>query len=152
MFNQCLHKKKETNNNWNTPKEAFKNLPIPKGIIFEPFTNSTSKSHDFLRELGHEVVLGDWLRPPPYDCLVTNPPFSLIQKLLPELINRDKLFILLVPLGILVRKYFHPYFDKINILIPKKRIHFENEDNKKRCPFDTIWITNIKMNKITYID
>lgn len=147
MYNQQLYRRNKTNDHWNTPKEAFENLPIPKVKLFEPFTNYTSKSHEYLRELGHEVVTGDWENQPQYDCLVTNPPFSIIKKLLTEL-NRDKLYIILVPLGILVRKYFQPYLDEVSILIPKKRLHF----GKKRCPFDTIWITNIKMdNKISYI-
>lgn len=154
MFSQQLHKKENTNDNLNTPREAWLMIEkyIPKNsIIYEPFYNDNSKSHIYLHDMGFKVVshIGDFFTDiPKFDIIITNPPFSKMREIVSKLMEHK--FIIIAPLNIIVRQYFKPYADKLTILIPPKRIHFEGH-NGERCPFDTIFLTNLIDNKIIYI-
>ena len=144
MFNQINHKKKGTNDSWNTPKKAWSDIAYllsQDKVILEPFYNETSKSHIYLEELGFKVIQNDlWDILPPFDRVVTNPPFSLLRQTLSRLFEIDASFILIAPLSILVREYFKQYRDKVSILIPPKRIQFEKDGSDARSPFDVIYM------------
>jgi len=159
MFNQILHKKSKTNDNYNTPKAAIDSVVhlIPKSsVVYEPFWNDTSKSHIYLQEHGFKTVshVGDfYCDPPDYDIIVSNPPFSDIQRCLSRLFELQKPFILIAPLSILVRQYFRQYRDKLSILIPSKRIQFEKEGSKDRSPYDCCYITSLKLDsKLIFLE
>lgn len=158
MFNPMLHKKDKTCDDWNTSKTAVDAIVhlIPKGsIVYEPFTNDTSKSHIYIHEHGFKTVshIGDFYsNPPNFDIIVSNPPFSDIQRCLSRLFELGKSFILIVPLSLIVRQYFKQYKDKVSILIPSKRIQFEKAGSSDRSPFDCIYITNIPMDKLIYLE
>lgn len=157
MFSQIKHRKNNTENNWNTPKTAIDAIIhlIPKGsIVYEPFWSDDSKSHIYLHEHGYKTVshIGDFYsNPPNFDIIVTNPPFSDIQRCLSRLFELGKPFVIIAPLGLIVRNYFKQYRDKVSILIPEKRIQFERENSKDRSPFDVIYITNLPMDKLIYL-
>ena len=105
MFSQIRHRKDNTENDWNTPKTAVDAIVhlVPQGsIVYEPFTNDTSKSHIYLHEHGFKTVshIGDFYSSPPnFDIIVTNPPFSDIQRCLSRLFELAKPFIIIAPLS-----------------------------------------------------
>ena len=152
MFNPLLHRKSKTCDDWNTSKTAVDAIVhlIPQGsVVYEPFTNDTSKSHIYIHEHGFKTVshLGDFYSSPPnFDIIVTNPPFSDIQRCLSRLFELAKPFIIIAPLSLIVRNYFRQYKDKVSILIPAKRIQFERAFSNDRSPFDCVYITSLKLN------
>ena len=160
MFSQIRHKKSQTENNWNTPKLAIDAIVhlIPEGsTVYEPFYNSTSKSHIYLQEHGLKTVshVGNFYNdiPPDFDIIVTNPAFSDIQRCLSRLFELAKPFVIIVPLSLIVRNYFKQYRDKVSIRIPAKRIQFQRDGSNDRSPFDCVYITSLKLNsKIIYLE
>ena len=87
MLNQLKYKgKSKTYDDWNTSKTAVDAIVhlIPQGsIVYEPFTNDTSKSHIYIHEHGFKTVshIGDFYsNPPEFDIIVSNPGFSDIQR------------------------------------------------------------------------
>ena len=157
MFNQTNHKKDKTNDDYNTPKSAIDAiiLLIPKGsIVYEPFTNTSSKSHIYIHEHGYKTVshVGDFFTDlPEFDFCFTNPPFSKIRQVLSKLFQINKPFIIITPLSILVREYFKPHRDKVRVIIPNKRIQFEKDGSKERSPFDCVYLTNLPLDKLIYL-
>lgn len=151
MFNQTNHKKKETNDNWNTPKKAWddiKHLLSHDKVLLEPFYNETSKSHIFLEAFGFDVLQKDlWSVLPFFDRVVTNPPFSMIRSTLSRLFELKASFILIAPLSILVREYFKEYREHVSILIPPKRIQFEKDGSDARSPFDVVYLVHPMLNE-----
>lgn len=157
MFNPMLHKKEKSSDDWNTPKSAIDAIIhlIPKGsVVYEPFTNDTSKSHIYIHEHGFKTRshIGEFFTDlPEFDFIVSNPPFSEIKKVLSRLFEIGKPFIIISPLSILVRQYFAEFRDKVSVMIPAKRIHFEKEGSIERSPFDCIYLTNLPLDRLTYL-
>ena len=160
MFNQIKYKgKAKTDDNYNTPKTAVDAIIhlVPKSsVVYEPFWSKDSKSHIYLQEHGFPTVshVGDFYSDPPdFNFIVTNPPFSDIQRCLSRLFELAKPFIIIAPLGLIVRQYFKQYKDKVSILIPSKRIQFESSTSKNRSPFDCCYITSLKLDsKLIYLE
>ena len=160
MFNPIRHKKSKTENNWNTPKlaiDAIVHLIPKRSTVYEPFYNSTSKSHIYLHEHGFKTVshVGDFYSdiPPDINFIVTNPAFSDIQRCLSRLFELGKPFVIIAPLSLIVRNYFKQYKDKVSILIPAKRIQFERAGSNDRSPYDCVFITSLKLNsKLIYLE
>ena len=159
MFNPLLHKKSKTDDNWNTSKTAVDNIIhlIPKNsIVYEPFFNDTSKSHIYLHDHGFKTISHryDFYTdlPPNYDVIITNPPFSDMQRCLSRLFELQKPFVIIAPLSLIVRQYFKQYRDKVSILIPSKRIQFQRDGSNDRSPFDCIYVTNLPMEKLIYLE
>ena len=82
-----------------------------------------------------------------YDIIISNPPFSIKNKIFKLLKQIDKPFILIVPVSIITKEYFmKDYKDQYQIIIPKKRIQFIRDNVQlKRCWFDCIFVC-FKMN------
>jgi hypothetical protein len=134
-----------------TPKYAWENIKqfIPKDkIIWEAFYGD-GKSGEYLKELGfntiHEEI--DFFENNKGDIIVTNPPFSQIKEILKRLKELDKPFILILPSSKINTSYFREWKDKkIQLIIPRKRIHFEKLINgekpkklKNACNFDCFY-------------
>ena len=137
-----------------TPKYAWENIKhvIPNNkIIWEAFYGN-GESGKYLTELGfntiHEEI--DFFNDntlPNYDLIVSNPPFSQCKTIMNRLAILDKPFILIMPSSKINTQYFRENFkNKIQIIIPKKRIHFtklidgEIPDNwKNACNFDCFY-------------
>ncbi len=128
-----------------TPKSAWENICtfIPKNkVIWEAFMGDGKSGH-YLEELGFEVIHQnvDFFEHNLGDIIVSNPPYSLVKKIVPRLLEIDKPFILLMPVSKITTQYFKPFKDKIQIIIPERRIQFL-KDGKKcdgRCNFDTFY-------------
>jgi len=128
-----------------TPKNAWSDIKhlIPKNkIIYEPFYGD-GKSGEYLRELGFEVIHEkiDFFDNDKGDILISNPPFSIVPKILNRLFIIDKPFIMILPSSKLCTNYFRKYLNKnIQIIIPKKRIQFiKNNTLTNSCNFDCFY-------------
>lgn len=82
--------------------------------------------------------------PSNYDCIVTNPPYSLKEKFLERCYELGKPFALLMPLTALESEKRQKLFRKygLQIIIPNKRYNFETPDGKGNGSwFATAWFT-----------
>ena len=138
---------------YNTPKEVWESIAhlLPKDkILWEPFYGD-GKSGKYLSDLGFNVEHHkiDFFIDPPfdYDILISNPPYSMKPKIFKRLAEIDKPYMMLVPVSTMTKKFLKTYFhDKIQIVIPKSRIHFvKNGEQTKSSWFDTLWVC-YKMN------
>jgi len=134
-----------------TPNYAWDNIKhlIPKDkVIWESFYGN-GKSGQYLKDLGFDVIHEpiDFFNNNVGDIIVTNPPFSKLKEIMKRLKEFDKPFIIIMPVSKLNTQYFRHHFkDKIQIIIPKSRIHFEKlidgkkPDNwKNSCNFDCFY-------------
>lgn len=136
-----------------TPKYAWENIKdyIPKKKIWEAFYGD-GKSGTYLRELGFDVVHEpiDFFAEDKGEVIVSNPPFSLSAEVLTRLKHLGKPFIVIFPSSKINTQYVRNLFidaeDKLQIIIPRKRIHFEKkvegktpEKWKNACNFDCFY-------------
>jgi hypothetical protein len=136
-----------------TPKYAWENIKefIPKDkVIWEAFYGD-GKSGNYLRELGFEVIHEpvDFFENDLGDVIVSNPPFSKSKEVMYRLRELDKPFVIIMPVSKLNTSYFRENFKSNNdlqIIIPRKRIHFEKQINgekingcKNACNFDCFY-------------
>lgn len=133
-----------------TPFYAWDNIKdyIPKNkVIWEAFYGD-GKSGEYLTKLGfntiHEPV--DFFENDLGEIIVSNPPFSKIKEIMKRLLILDKPFILILPSSKINTSYFREWKDKgIQIIIPRKRIHFEKQiegklvNGKNACNFDCFY-------------
>jgi len=134
-----------------TSKYAWENIShlIPKDkVIWESFYGD-GKSGEYLTELGFNVIHKpvDFFENDLGDIIVSNPPFSKSKEIMERLFILDKPFILLFPSSKINTSYFRKWKDKgLQIIIPRKRIHFEKQINgekpegwKSVCNFDCFY-------------
>jgi hypothetical protein len=133
-----------------TPKYAFENIMqyIPKDkIIWESFYGD-GKSGEYLKELGFDVIHEpiDFFENDLGDIIVSNPPFSLSKEVMDRLYELDKPFIIIFPSSKINTQYFRKWKNKIQIIIPRNRIHFTKKINgeipknwKQACNFDCFY-------------
>jgi|TARA_R110002110_G_scaffold388295_1_gene600417 hypothetical protein len=137
-----------------TPKYAWENIQqyIPKDkIIWEAFMGD-GKSGKYLEELGFNVIHNDndFFENNEGDIVVSNPPFSKSKDILNRLKELEKPFILILPSSKICTSYFRENFkntdSQLQIIIPRKRIHFVKhidgkpvEGWKNACAFDCFY-------------
>lgn len=134
-----------------TPRYAWENIAeyIPKDkVIWEAFYGN-GKSGEILKELGFNVIHEpiDFFENNEGDIIVSNPPFSKTKEIMERLLELDKPFILILPSSKINTSYFRAWKDKqLQIIIPRKRIHFEKlingekpENWKNACNFDCFY-------------
>lgn len=137
-----------------TPFTAWKNIEhlIPKNkVIWEAFYGDGA-SGQYLTDLGFNVIHEpvDFFKNDLGEIIVTNPSFSQSKEVLERLIELDKPFIMIFPSSKINTQYFRKLFsqnpDKIQIIIPRKRIHFEKHIDgevpkgwKSVCNFDCLY-------------
>ena len=123
---------------------------IPKDkILWESFYSKNSKSAEYLRELGYDVISEniDFYNNNLGDIIISNPPFSDLKNVMKRLFILQKPFILIVPISKICCKYMKVFKNKIQIIIPSKRINFIkcNENGKvidqdNTSNFDSIFL------------
>ena len=136
---------------YTTPKSAWEDIKkyIPQDkVIWEAFYGD-GKSGSHLKELGFNVVHEpvDFFENDLGEVVVSNPPFSKVPDVLKRLVELDKPFIMIMPSSKINTQYFRKLFNnEIQIIIPKKRIHFEKKVNgkvpknwKNACYFDCFY-------------
>jgi hypothetical protein len=132
-----------------TPKHAWKNIQefIPKDkIIWEAFWGD-GKSGEYLTELGFNVIhdQDDFFENNKGEVVVSNPPFSKSKEVLTRLEQLNKPFILILPSSKINTSYIRSLFgnnnDKLQIIIPRKRIQFIKNGigSENKCNFDCFY-------------
>jgi hypothetical protein len=133
-----------------TPKSAWENIKhlIPKDkILWEAFYGDGTSGR-YLKELGFNVIHEpiDFFENNLGEVILSNPPFSKAKEIMKRLLILDKPFILIFPSSKINTSYFREWKDKLQIIIPKKRIHFEKHINgekvkewKTSCAFDCFY-------------
>ena len=127
----------------------MKYLPKDK-VIWCPFDENWSAFYRRLKEGGFKVVRSSLLKgqdffefePNEWDIIVSNPPFSVKDKVLERLYSFNKPFAILLPLNALQGKTRYEYFkDGIQILSFDARVCYHNEEHMdtvvKGSPFAT---------------
>ena len=150
-----------------TPAYAVK--PIIKHIstffdadatIWCPFDEEDSNFVILLRNAGYNVIAShikngqDFFEYEPdveYDCIISNPPFSIKDKILKRLCELNKPYAILLPLPTLQGQKRFPYLADCQALIFDKRINFfknkETKEIQKGVAFASIYICRNFLNK-----
>lgn len=153
--------KKANLDDYNTPKYVWDILTdyfnLDKNIvIYEPFY-SNGNSKKYLEELDYKNIIHnnecffENYKKYEFDIIISNPPYTIKQKILKILYEIDKPFILIVPTSIISKLYMKNIFkhDLVHIqyVIPQRRLQFERLDgyNQRRTCFDTLFLC-YKMN------
>ena len=139
---------------YETPKYAWENIRefIPKDkVIWEAFYGEGTSGKD-LTDMGFEVIHeeADFFAGKRGDIIVSNPPFSKTQLILEKLVEYDMPFIMIMPSSKIntqsFRRLFSKHPDPIQIIIPRKRIHFKKivdgevpEGWREACNFDCFY-------------
>jgi hypothetical protein len=121
-----------------TPKSAWEHIKnyIPKKVLWEAFYGDGA-SGKYLQELGFTVVHEpiDFFTEDRGEVVVSNPPFSKSAEILTRLKLLEKPFILIMPSQkihtLYIRDLFKNTADPLQIIIPRKRIHFEKKVDGK---------------------
>jgi hypothetical protein len=147
--------KQGSSDDFQTPPYAIKPLlPYIKKewIIWEPACGNGNLVNG-LREYNYNVIGSDILdgkdflkgTPENFDCIITNPPFSIKQEFLQRCYLLKKPFALLLPLTTLETKKRQKLFKEfgIEIILFDHRINFETPSGKQDGSwFATAWFTN----------
>jgi hypothetical protein len=112
--------------------------PNSKSTIMCPFDSGDSIFVKTLLGLDHKVIYGitDFLYSNyEYDYLVTNPPFSIKDKVIEKVFQSNKRSVLVLPLDSLGGVKRHTLYNKYeypHIYIPTRRISYYDKNWKKR--------------------
>lgn len=134
-----------------TPKYAWENIkkyiPTDK-VIWEAFYGDGASGR-YLEEMGFNVIHEpvDFFENDLGEVIISNPPFSLSKDIMERLLVLDKPFILLFPSSKINTQAFRQWKNKkLQIIIPRKRIHFIKKVNgeipknfKSGCNFDCFY-------------
>ena len=149
------HKRVINYDDYMTPYHVWNDIDIyiPKDKIIWESAYGDGKSKAILQSLGVKKIIHkpyDFFKKQPkrWDIQITNPPFNIKKEWFEQSKKYDKPFIILCPSSTLNTQYFRKFFkDKIQIIIPRKRINFIKYDREKneiisqsnRCNFDTLY-------------
>lgn len=133
--------------------------------IWCPFDKKESNYVKILKENGHNVIYShidngqDFLYynpPDKYDCIVSNPPYSLREKILVRCFGLNKPFALLINIsGLFDSKKRYELFknNKFEIIIFNKRVDYIKTDktNTSGVPFSSIYLcSNVLPNQFCF--
>ena len=121
-------------------------------IIWECASGNGNLTKTFKKKgfkvIGTDILNGyDFLKwqPKKYDCIVTNPPYSLKQEFLTRAYSLKKPFAFLLPLTTFETQKRQRLFKKhgLEVIFMPKRINFETPSGKDSSSwFATAWFTN----------
>jgi len=105
---------------------------IPDNKVLWESAYGDGKSGDYLKELGFNVIHTgiDYFEDEPtdWDIQITNPPFSRKKEWFTRAKELNKPFIIVSPASVITTQYMRQLFskcdDKLQIIIPRKRIQF----------------------------
>ncbi len=163
MCSLSIKQEFKNDDEYNTSREMWESIAqfIPKDkTIWEAFllNNHTSKSMDYLTELGFDVVGSpelDFFTSNLGDIIVSNPPYSIKTRIFQRLSELDKPFIMILPVSTITKQFVKKlHREKLQIIVPDKRMQFlKGTEQLKRCYFDTMYLCyKMKLEKdITFI-
>ena len=137
-----------------TPPCAWDNIKhlIPNDKIIWESAYGDGESGEYLKSLGFQIFHKniDYFKnePADWDIQITNPPFSKKKEWFNRAKELNKPFIILAPASMICTQYIRKLFseDKLQIIIPRKRIHFiklingvKPEGWKNQCNFDCFY-------------
>lgn len=139
------------NDEYYTPEEAVKPLLEyinPRWTVWEPTDRGESTITKMLKARGNKVITThinqgvNFLTHEPefdYDCIITNPPYSLKTEFLTRAYEMDKPFAFLLPITSLEGKVRGKLFKEhgVEVLVLNKRINFLK--HKKGAWFNVSW-------------
>jgi len=151
MRTQMPPKKSGSSDNFYTPEYAITPL-IPylkkEWKIWE-CCSGTGNIVKFLREremniFGTDIITGeDFLTSDrkDFDCIVTNPPFSLKDKFLKKCFESNRPFAMLLPLTALEGKFRQSLYKKygVQVILFNKRINYQGHIGDNGCWFASAW-------------
>lgn len=116
-----------------------------KGSLAKHFENKGfkvigSNVKDFMREKVTEY----------FDCLITNPPYSMKEEFLERCYEIGKPFAMLLPITALEGKFRHKLYRKhgVQLLLFDKRVNYINHKGDNGCWFPSCWfIGNMGLSK-----
>lgn len=138
-----------------TPAYAVKPILkyIPKNsIVWCPFDTRESEYVRLIQENENEVIFSHidegknffFYEPEEYDCIVSNPPFSLKDEVLKRLYELDKPYAMLLPIPSLQGQKRFPYIKDCEALIFDKRINYykdyETKEIQKGVSFGSFYL------------
>jgi len=141
-------------NDFMTPKYLFSDIKhlIPKDkVISMPFYGDGSCGKH-LKEMGFKVIhkQEDFYKYDRGDIVVDNPPYETKNKIITTLVERNKPFMLILPVSTICYNYSKILKGDLQIVIPKKRPKFIYYDKKtkktdknwmkKSSAFDSVWV------------
>ena len=142
-------------NDFQTPKEAlFPLIPyLSKDWVIWECASGNGNLSAFLKELGFTVIETDiktghdflYYQPQHFDCIITNPPYSLKEEFLKRCYSIGKPFALLLPLTAFEGKKRQELMRKygVQVIFFNRRINFETPSGKNTGSwFMTAWFTN----------
>jgi len=152
--NKPVAMKQGGSNDFQTPPFALNPLLEylnPSWIIWECACGNGNLVNE-LRNLGWEVVGSDILKgkdflkikPKKFDCIITNPPYSLKQQFLERAYNLGKPFAFLLPLTTFETKKRQSLFKEygLEVIFFDKRINFETPSGEgSGAWFAVAWFT-----------
>lgn len=151
---------------WYTP--AYGVRPIikylkPNSTIWCPFDTEESFFYKLLKEAGHNVILSHknegkdfftWQPEQEYDYIVSNPPYSIKDKVIERLFEIDKPYAIVVPIYVLSGQKRFKWIKDCEALIFDIRIHFLKPGEEKyssRVSFPSIYLCkNILPEKLIF--
>lgn len=146
--------KKNSSDNLQTPPIALKPLlPFIKKdwVIWEPACGKGNLVNELKRKgyktIGTDILKGQdffKINPEKWDCLITNPPYSIKDEWIERCFYFDKPFALLLPITALETGRRQKQWEKgLQLMLFNKRINFELEKKNKKsnCWFATAWFT-----------
>ncbi len=133
-----------------TPKYAWENIKDyipPNKVIWEAFYGDGKSGKDLEDILNNKIIHKqiDFFKNNLGDILISNPPFSKKKEVYTRLKELDKPFIMISPSSMLNTQYIRNLFskseDKLQIIIPRKRINFIKDgiEHTNRCNFDCFY-------------
>ena len=133
--------------NYATDKKGWEIIEpyIPKDKkIWAPFY-CDGKQKEYFEEMGYDIIHQDkdfFSYTPEYDIIIDNPPFSKIKDISIKLKELDKPFILILPVSTITKQFVKVLErDKIQMIIPSKRMQFEKAGVElSRCYFDCCYL------------
>jgi len=127
-----------------TPKSAWsaiKEFIPPYHNIWEAFYGDGVSGRYLQEVLEDNIVIHepiDFFENNKGDIIVSNPPFSIKKEVFTRLKELDKPFIILCPSSMINTQYMRNLFadteDKLQVIIPRKRIQFTKLDENGRIP------------------
>jgi hypothetical protein len=142
-------------NDFQTPPEALSPLLsyLKNDWVVWECAEGRGNLSNALRRFGYQVIGSDILtgqdflqwQPDEFDCIVTNPPFSIKQKFLERCYQLGKPFALLLPLTTFETEKRQRLFKKygLEVIFLPNRINFETPSGKgSGAWFATAWFTN----------